>query len=124
MAEATLAGFRQQFPSAFASTADADVERTLAEARQIHDVRERATYYLTAHLLTLDARTDTDGAFTAGEVKSEKAGDLTISYATVADSAFDREDRTWFYRQTIYGQRFLQLEHRTPRTAIGAFVAS
>ena len=115
MAEATLAGFRSRFDE-FSGTADGAVENALEEAKLIHDLLPLATLYLTAHLLTLNGQT-TDGTAAGGEVSSESAGPLKVSYKTQAESGQDA-----FFTSTSYGQRYLQLERRTPRMVIGATV--
>ena len=119
MAEATLAGFRSRFP-AFQSTADADVMNALDEAMSIHNVRALATLFLVAHLLTLNAHV-TAGTAASGEVESEGAGPLRVTYVTQAESGGrGAGSREAFYTRTEYGRRFLNLEKRAPRSAIGA----
>ena len=114
---ADLAGFREQFPEFTAdAAADAAVNRALAEAKLIHDRNSLATLFLTAHFVSLDNGTKGVGAG-AGEAKAEKAGPLSVSYKTQADRGRDAA-----FTSTSYGRRFLTLEKRTPRWAIGAGV--
>ena len=120
MADATLAGFRTQFPSFTAE--DGAVDLALEEAMQYHSINPLATLFCTAHILTLDAGI-ADGSAGGGEVASEGAGPLRVSYVTQAVGKVGGGSRDSFFTSTAYGQRFLALERRTPRTAIGALVA-
>ena len=110
---ADLAAFRTQFPELADSIyPDAAVELALAEALQIHSANELATLYLTAHLLASPASKPT-----RGEITESKVGPATSKYRTQADEGWQT-----FFTTTSYGKRFLLLEQRTPRTAIGALV--
>ena len=117
---ATLATFRTQFPE-FAATADGVVDRALVEALLIHSVRELATLFLTAHLLECDAKRAA-GTPLVGEVASEQAGDIKATYRTQAAGDMTGGSRAAAYTRTEYGKRFLALEQRAPRHAIGARV--
>lgn len=116
MATVTLAEFRTRFPE-FSTTGDAQVNRRLAEAQEIHNLRATATYYCCAHLLALDevrtaqqADTDLDKVDDgAGEVQSEGAGPSQTLYRTMAE-----EGREVFFTRTDYGREFLTQEKRTP----------
>ena len=117
MAEATLAGFRQQFPELDSSTASDDaVGLALAVAKQIHNTRPLATLYCTAHLVTLETQRAA-GTLPGGEVVQERAGSLWAQYRTQAQDGPDV-----FFASTVYGRHFLILEARSPRHAIGAIV--
>ena len=102
----TRAEFRAQFPDI--AVEDADLDRFIAEAVQIHAVRKLATLYLTAHLYELE-RLAAAGTETRGEVKSEAVGPIRVSYITHAEKEGES-----FFTTTRYGQRFLALERRTP----------
>lgn len=115
---ADLAAFRAQFPELSAHE-DAEVNRALAVAKLIHEVREMATLYCAAHLLSAAAvGGDGEGAAQLGEIASEGAGPLRTTYVTQATPG----QKHTFFTSTSYGQTFLQLERRAPRTAIGAMV--
>lgn len=110
---ADLAAFRAQFPELSEQIhPDAAVERALAEAAQIHSVNDLATLYVTAHLLAQPA-----SAGQRGEIVESKVGPATSKYRPQAESGWEA-----FFTSTSYGRRFLILERRTPRTAIGARV--
>lgn len=111
MIRATVAQFRANF-NEFASTSDADVERAIDDAEQIHSIRLRAQLYCAAHILALEAEDDA-----AGEIQSEGVGPLRVSYMTQAERGRDA-----FFTATKYGRRFLALERRTPSVAIAARV--
>ena len=113
---ADLSTFRTQFPE-FASTLDGVINRTLEEALEIHSASARATLFLTAHLLVInaDGTAPLDGG--SGVITSETIGSLKKEYKTQAES-----ERDVFYAQTSYGRRFLNLERRSARSAIGAIV--
>ena len=122
MAEATLAGFRSRFPT-FSTTADPDVMNALDEAMIIHNVRALATLYLVAHFLTIDAQVKA-GTASRGELSSAGAGPLRAEYVTQAESkGRGAGSRDAAFTRTEFGRRFLSLEKRTPRSAIGARVA-
>ena len=75
---ADLAAFRARFPE-FADSADALVERSLEDAALIHSVRDAATLYCAAHLLTLAVgRAGEDGAEGRSEIRSEGSGPAAV----------------------------------------------
>ena len=117
MAEATLKGFREQFPEFPTNKVeDSAIERVLEEALELHSLSKRATLFCAAHLLTLE--TDrAAGLNRRGEIASGGAGPLRASYRTQADNGWEA-----FFTRTEYGRRFLILEQRTPGFAIGARV--
>ena len=122
MATADLAGFRARFPE-FESELDGAVDNVLEEALYIHARLPLATLFCAAHLMQLQ-KDQTGGVLRAGEVAEERAGPLGATYTTQAESAIPGGgSREAFFTKTTYGQRFLNLEKRTPRTAIGAMVA-
>ena len=82
-----------------------------------------ATLYCAAHILKRNADTAA-GSDGRGEVASEGAGPFRIEYITQAESGGRGQgSRTAYFTSTHYGQDFLILEQRTPRSAIGAMVA-
>ena len=119
MAAPTLEDFRARFPE-LSSTADALVEVTIDDARDIHDRRSLATLYCAAHLIALipEQTGQVDGG--SGVVASEGIGPQRVSYITQATG--DDNARKAFFATTFYGRRFLLEEGRNPRTAIGATV--
>ena len=108
---ADRAGFRGRF-SEFVSRTDEDVDAALEFAKHIHTVRPLATLYLAAHALSLAA-----SAQIGGEVIEDQVGAIRSKYMAQAQSGDEV-----FYTRTEYGRRFLVLEKRTPRVAIGAVV--
>ena len=122
-----VAAFRTQFPEPlFASDDDADVALALSEAMCLHNQNDLATLYCTAHLLALNhERTDARGNVIAGPdggsgvVVSEKIGPRQIEYMTTAGE----DERRAFFATTSWGRRFLELEARTPRVAMGMITA-
>ncbi len=110
-----LTEFREQFPE-FSASSDAQVERVLAEATEIHNQSKRATLFLAAHLLKLDQQTS-DGVESSPEKESASAGALSVSYKTQAETG-----REAFFTSTSYGKRFLTLEKRNARSGIGVLV--
>ena len=112
---ANLAGFRARFPE-FSSSVDASVNFALAEAREIHNRSTLATLFLTAHLLSIDSSAKGVGAG-SGEGTMKKAGPLSATYITQAERG-----REAAFTTSSYGKRFLVLEQRSPRSAIGAMV--
>ena len=109
--------FRSQFPDIGSDVlTDDDLDRLIAEAAQIHNVRKLATLYVIAHLYELD-RQASAGQVTKGEVKSEGVGPIRVSYVTQAQDGPES-----FFTSTRYGQRFLALERRTPPLVITARV--
>ena len=135
MATATVAGFRSQFPELDGLVHSNDaVEAALEEAGFIHGFRPLCQLLVAAHLLTLQARAAAvaaDGGGhgeVTGAVKSDKAGPLTATYQTLASaggmkgSSPAEQSYVAYWETTLYGQRFIVLERRTPRFAIGARV--
>ena len=118
--EATAAEFRTRFPE-LSSTTDAVVERLLEEAEIIHITQPLATLYLAAHLAAKygDAQSgqSTGGV---GEITGEYAASLRVQYSSIAT---DKEARNRYFASTDYGARFLVLEARTPKFALGMVVA-
>lgn len=112
---ADLATFKAKFP--IFALADAVIESALAEAVIFHDVNETATLYCAAHLLALDSENTGKPDGGSGVVESEKIGPLSRNYKNQ-----DEEERDVFFVTTSYGRRFLAIERRTPRSAIGAIV--
>ena len=114
-----VAAFQARFPE-FDSAVDSRVQAALDEANLIHSIRELATLYCAAHLLTLDNQLASDGAFAGSpsEVKSRQVGPLRSDYVTQAKAGWQA-----FFSSTAYGRRFLTLERRCARTGIGAMVA-
>ena len=130
---ADLATFRARFPE-FSTTADAVIEFKLEEAKLIHSVRQLATLFCAAHLVTIDAVTASPisgGGGSSGnyvrEVSSEQVGPLRREYVTQSGSssgstalASDRQDP--FFTGTKYGRQFLILEQRGSRSGMGVRV--
>ena len=108
MPDATLAGFRSYFGSAFPSDGydDAAVTRALDEAGDIYNRTARGQLYLAAHYLLLN--TEADAAPTiddgAGAVTMEGIGPRRVNYLSTARDAGDAG-----FARTPYGQRFLEL---------------
>ena len=127
----TVSDFRAQFPE-FASTADAIIGRALVEAKLLHNVRKLATLYAAAHVLSfrlasISGGGSGGGTVTTGQVSRKKVGPLEIEYTTHSGTtAFNNSSKSpediAYFSSTIYGQHFLSLEKRAPRTAIGAMV--
>ena len=113
---ADLAGFRAQFPE-FATTADAAVQLALDEAILIHDLRTLGTLLCAAHLVALSAEA-VAGSTPAGEITKDEGGPLKVTYAGIKD----QRDHAQFFGRTHYGRRFMIIEKRSPRFAIGAKV--
>ena len=109
---ATLAGFRTRFPE-FAATADNLIDLAIEEALLIHALRELATLYCAAHILKLDS----DETPQTGEINMARIGPGAMRYKTQADTGKDV-----FFTRSEYGRRFLTLEKRSPRHAIGTWV--
>ena len=113
----TLSDFRTQFPEfPQATSPDENVNRVLAEAREIHCVSDLATLFCAAHLLALDQGPRGIGAG-SGEATMKQAGPLRASYRTQAETG-----RQTFFTSSSYGRRYLVLEQRSARSAIGAVV--
>ena len=117
---ATLTAFRARFAE-FAATPDAEVELWLETAVEIHGLSTRATLYLTAHLLTLDAAERQAGAVAplddrGGIIVEEQFGPQRIKFMQQA-----AEEKDVFFARTSYGRLFLTLERRatafSPRVA-------
>ena len=129
---ATVSDFRHQFAE-FASTSDAAIQLALNEACLIHSVRELATLYCCAHLLSVpgigggSSGGGMGQVVVHGQVSSKKVGPLAVTYSTQ-----DRSGSTTstaggqlhydFFSRTEYGRHFLVLESRNARTGIGAMV--
>lgn len=121
MATPTLAGFKARFPEFEAlGISDATIQVYFDDAiahldeTSWGDCYERAVYYYTAHTLTLNKmRSDAvaggglgAAAGTSGPVTSAGADGLSVSYAAPRASTTDGDD---WYRQTSYGQEYLNL---------------
>lgn len=119
----SLTTFRALIPE-FAAVVDATVSVYLSVATLQHNTTswgamfETAMVYFAAHLMSLDPTLGTSGASGLGPIKSQKDGDLSRSYGTIAaasgSTAADEE-----LSQTMYGRRFLQI--RGTRAAVSAF---
>ena len=119
---ALLPAFRAQFPEfAPADYPDSVVTMWLECARGIHRLSEKATLFLTAHLVALDAEERAGGA--AGvdgggnEYEEEQIGPKRVRYRKQS-----ADERDTFYTRTSYGRLFLQLERRTPAHAMAVRV--
>lgn len=121
MATPTLAGFKARFPEFEAlGISDATMQVFLDDAIAHLDENawgecyERAVYYYAAHALTMNQRRTeavTGGGLggasgSSGPVTSASADGLSVSYA--APKASDGDGDDW-YRQTSYGQEYLNL---------------
>ena len=120
---ADLAAFRAAFPEITAQKAsDAEVERHLALALEIHSHSESATLHCAAHLVAISEERTGDGAGAAdggsGVVTSESLGPKTVTYLTNAGASA----RKAFFATSPYGRMFLTLEGRSARPAIAAMV--
>ena len=111
--------YRAQFPEHSEDT-DAAVDAVLELARHFHTYSSMATVYAAAHLRTLRAAEQPDGA--AGKVDggsgaklSETLGAHSITYARLPTSD---DDRSAFFARTPYGRMFLQLERRATAASI------
>ena len=118
--EATLAEYRTRFPQQ-SGVADDVVERLLEEAEIIHATQPLATLYLADHFVQ-KAQDATAGqtAGGVGEITGEYAASLRVQYAGIAT---DKEARNRYFASTDSGARFLVLEARTPKFALGMVVA-
>lgn len=111
---ATAAEFKQLFPQ-WSATADADVERWLAQAAlrfspaRFHAQWSMAAYLYTAHQLALfnpDA-TDSSGDHEArGPLVSDKVGDLSRGYGATVDMAKVPASLQWL-TSTTYGLQLI-----------------
>ena len=116
----TVQAFRARFPAPLFSTdTDEQIALTISDAQLLHSVNETATLYLVAHLLALNSETTGEPDGGAGVVTKEKIGPKDITYLTDAGT----DERRAFYATTSFGRRFLALEDRTPRVALGCLVA-
>ena len=116
----TVADFRARFPAPLFSTAtDEQIALTISDALLLHSSNETATTFLVAHLLATDAEQSEKPDGGAGVVTKEKIGPKDITYLTDAGDS----ERRAFYATTTFGRRFLALEDRTPRVALGCIVA-
>lgn len=133
MAIVTVEEFRELFPPPeFADIADGTIEQRIYEARLLHNVQKLATLYLIAHLIVLDSVSDTvvdpsggGGGAVTTYVSEERLGPHTIKYGVSSQTTVQKTTervRAEFYESTKYGRRFLALERRTARSAIGAVV--
>lgn len=114
------AAFRARFPAPlFADKDDTAVALAISDAQLLHTRNETAVLYLAAHLLALDSEQTGRPDGGAGVVQKEKIGPRDIQYLTDAGT----DERRAFYATTSFGRRFLALEDRTPRVALGAIVA-
>ena len=137
MADVTLAGFRTQFPELPESVHnDRAVDLALEEARLIHGYRPLATLLIAAHILTLNAQVAVSvsaggSAISRGKITSETSGPLKTTYQTTASGGMtagssdsDAQSFIAYWEQTLYGERFLVVERRSPRFTIGAVVTN
>ncbi len=114
---ADLSAVREWLPE-FASVSDADVNKALTEAKLIHTVEPLATIMVVGHLLWEES--ERAARRTArGETMDETVGPMKGTYATMAKQG-DRKAR---FSNSSYGRRFLTLESRIPRVAMGMVVA-
>ena len=129
----TVTEFREQFPE-FATTDDAHIQRALDEALLIHSVRKLATLYAAAHVLSYRLAAIAGGGgsgggatTTTGQITKKRVGPLSVEYATFSGTTTNSSNHksatdVAYFSATVYGQHFLSLEARAPRTAIGAMV--
>lgn len=107
--------FRQQFPELSAVT-DADVDRHMTLAREIHALKDLATVHLAAHLHVLEAaERPTGGAKIdggSGLVTTQSVGAMSVSYSR----DMTRQDREAYFARSAYGRMFLVLEQRATAT--------
>lgn len=116
----TVSDFRSQFPEfPEDSYSNAMIQRALAEARLIHNIRDLVTLYITAHILTVGAEIAAGTTGARGAVKKGKAGPMDVEYVSLAKDGDIKAELA----RTQYGARALLLESRTARTRIGAMVA-
>ena len=113
-----LSQIRTQFPE-FASRTDQQVETALAEALQIHDIRQSATLYLTAHILALNSDETTQPDAGAGIVSGETIGPRQVNYKTMSQDAHALD--VWC-EQTHYGRMYLVLAKSNPRRTMGIVI--
>jgi len=102
----TVQEFREKFPK-FDCVADSFIELAILNADTMlsncaysEEQRLLAMCYMVAHESALEM----SGAFNSAIVASEKVGDVQKSY-----SVGNADDPDAYYRQTLYGQKFLQL---------------
>ena len=79
--------------------------RFVETARAIHDIRKTATFYIIAHLITLDR---VEGNETVTPPGQEVFGAQNL--------------KELYFGKTSYGRLFLQVEERTPSFALSARV--
>jgi hypothetical protein len=112
----TIAEFRTRFPEFSDDTEypDARVQLFLDDAVTLYMGADEnrwclrydiAQAYLAAHLLTVGTASEAgDTNSKSGAISSKSAGNVSVSYATVAK---DRTDNDQFFSSTAYGQQFL-----------------
>ena len=114
MASPTAAEFQQLFPQ-WAATADADVERWLAQAAlrfmpsRFHAQWSMAAYLYPAHQLTLfnpDAADNSGDHDARGPVTADRVGDLSRSYAQPVELAKVPASLQWL-STTTYGLQLI-----------------
>ena len=124
MAEATLAGFREEFEefSTDSQATDAQINRALAKGKRVHTVDPLATLYASAHYLRL-ALDRAEGVEQSGEIISEQIGPLRTTYQVQAVSTPGSTGSPQaFFTATSYGREYLSLQRARPRSNIGARV--
>lgn len=108
---ATAAGFKTLFPE-FSTVADDRVTMFIAMAlRRVSpvwfgDATDEATYYLTAHTLTV-VGSGQGASGTSGPVTAESVGDVSVQYGAPLSSSLNAQDAD--LRSTGYGKQFLSL---------------
>ena len=128
----TIADFRTQFPE-FAATLNGQIQLALDEALLIHSIRKLATLYAAAHTLAFRLPAQAGGGSSGGQtvvtgqVSSRSVGPLTETFTTHSGTTTNSSNTRnatdiAYFSSTVYGQHFLVLEQRSPRTAIGALV--
>jgi len=105
--------FRARFPE-FATTSDDDLDDFLEDALAIHTGSNRATLYLSAHLITIcnDSGVGSTGAGVDGgdgEVTAETVGRESVSVMAQAERGNDA-----FYTTTAYGRKYLAFAKASP----------
>lgn len=126
--EVTVSEFKRRFKAFTYSDggesghSDQDVQGAIDEAREFHNVKPLATLNCAAHLLAIGAEDSASPDGGSGVVISEGVGPKRVQYATQVGGSFDADGKAAFFATTSYGRKFLSLETRTPRRAIGAMV--
>lgn len=92
-----------------------DMAEDMVSRKQFGSAYDRAVLLLTAHYLTLWSRIGQEGSaaaasLTAGEVTSEREGDLQRSYGSGASGYTSPTEK--MLAKTLYGQMFLALRSR------------